>query len=114
MWCPLSKKKALFQTAQTPHPNTVSYNSSSGELFPRKKWNIESRRYRETLRLWRGDFFGRRKFDAAATLSRQPRSRCCSANGYCCFLVISDWSLTFTGNWAVVQMIIWYGYLVES
>src|SRR5713101_523720 len=29
------KEESSFQTAQTPHPNTVSYNTSSGELFPR-------------------------------------------------------------------------------
>jgi len=29
------KEERSFQTAQTPHPNTVSYNTSSGELFPR-------------------------------------------------------------------------------
>src|SRR6266481_5792619 len=31
----LFKEESYFQTAQTPHPNTVSYNTSSGELFPR-------------------------------------------------------------------------------
>src|SRR5258708_12196138 len=29
------KEESSFQTAQTPHPNTVSYNTSSGELFRR-------------------------------------------------------------------------------
>src|SRR6266851_6518686 len=29
------KEESSFQTAQTPHPNTLSYNTSSGELFRR-------------------------------------------------------------------------------
>src|SRR5260370_9925720 len=29
------KEESSFQTAQTPHPNTVSYDTSSGELFRR-------------------------------------------------------------------------------